>query len=97
MKNEAETPVEAVISPTTLSVSPSKVRPLSHLRVLASPPVSITIPLVSGLETRGTLITCAPSDVLRLPDKIESAGRVTCVVKRLGRRTVPDKLLYAIC
>jgi hypothetical protein len=32
-----------------------------------------------------------------LPDKIESAGRVTCVVNRLGRRTVPDKLLYAIC
>tara|TARA_R110000824_G_scaffold32672_2_gene105306 strand:- start:15115 stop:15399 length:285 start_codon:yes stop_codon:yes gene_type:complete len=94
MKKEAETPVLAVISPTTFKVSPSNVRLLSHVSVFASPPTLVRIELLVAFETRGTFITEEPSDVLRFPD-------TTLTIKSPGRYfsaaiTVPDKTLYAI-
>ena len=82
-KKDADILILAVRSPTILSVEPSKVRFDSQVRVLASPPTLVIRELFVALDTRGTLITAAPSDVLKLPDSmfastIVLAGRYSC-------------------
>ena len=92
---EADTPILADNSPTTFKVVPSNVRLDSHVSVLAFPPTFVTIALFVAFATLGILIISAPSDVLRLPETIEPLGKLSFVVSLSGRKTVPDKLLYA--
>ena len=94
-KKLALTPMLAVISPTSESAPPSKVRSDSQVYVFESPATFVTKELLVAFVIRGTLMIAEPSEVLRLPDTIFST------IKSPGKYfvaaiTVPDSVLYAI-
>jgi len=68
IEEELKSPTGEDMNPFNLRVEPSKVKLLSQVRVFASPPTLVNIELLVALETRGTLIMLAPSDVLRFPE-----------------------------
>jgi hypothetical protein len=64
----------------------------SQVKLFASPPTFVMIELLVALDTRGTFITSAASDVLKLPERMFTPSDMPGP-KYLGAITVPVSLL----